>query len=236
MEIKWMTMGMPAKLILTDKNGEDISKKIVKLFEIVDQKFSTYKKDSLVSKYNRGEIKIADDDELKFIYDECERTKQETKGFFDANYGNTWDPSGLVKGYAISEAAKLLNAHGYENFLIEIAGDIQVGGVNEENQLWQIGIENPFNRSEIVKIIELTNSGMATSGTSVHKNHIINPKTGKPAHEIASISVIASDVYDADRMATAAFAMGTKGIEFIHRLHGYSGYMITLDKQGIYVK
>ena len=54
----------------------------------------------------------------------------------------------------------------------------------------------------------------------------MNPKTKVAAAEIASISVIGPNVYEADRFATAAFAMGEKGIEFIEGLKGFEGYMI----------
>lgn len=228
-------MGMPAKLqIASDRNTHDIFAAIQACFIAIDQQFSTYKKMSEVSQYNRGEIALHDHPQLAWILSECERTKQETQGYFDSQYNRqTIDPSGIVKGYAISQAAKMLRENGFTDFLVEIAGDLQTSGVSKTGELWTVGIENPFNRSEIIKVVHLSGQGLATSGTSVHKDHIVNPLTHVAAHEIASMSVIADDVYDADRMATAAFAMGTNGIAFIASLPGYAGYMVTLDKQGI---
>jgi len=49
--------------------------------------------------------------------------------------------------------------------------------------------------------------------------------------DIASITIIGPNVYDADRFATAAFAMGKRGIQFIEKLAGFEGYMI--DMRGI---
>jgi len=40
------------------------------------------------------------------------------------------------------------------------------------------------------------------------------------------VTVIGPNVYEADRFATAAFAMGRKGIEFIEKLVDFEGYMI----------
>lgn len=225
---------MPAKLQISgDKDAKMIVEKIKELFVEIDETYSTFKMNSVVNKYRRGEITLSEHPELKLILNECEKTKRETNGFFDCEYRGRLDPSGLVKGYAISQGAKLLKLQGFDNFMLEIAGDLQTSGFNGQSQKWKIGIENPFAKNEIVKVVELSGQGMATSGTSVHKDHIIDPFTKLPAHEIASISVIADDIYDADRMATAAFAMGEKGIEFIHSLHGFAGYMITNDKQGI---
>jgi thiamine biosynthesis lipoprotein len=48
----------------------------------------------------------------------------------------------------------------------------------------------------------------------------------KPAEEIVSLTVIGPNIYEADRFATAAFAMGEKGILFIEDLAGFEGYMI----------
>ena len=233
MEYTWITMGMPAKLNLPDGEDEATFLKIKSLYTTLDTQFSTYLETSEISRYNRHEISLTDHSELEWILSECARTKQETEGYFDCQYGTNCDPSGLVKGYAISQAAKMLREAGHTNFLVEIAGDLQTSGNNEAGEPWTIGIENPFNRVEIVKVVTLSGQGLATSGTSIHPDHIINPLTHQPAHEIASISVIAGDVYDADRMATAAFAMGPKGIAFIEGLSGYDGYMVTLDKQGV---
>ena len=67
---------------------------------------------------------------------------------------------------------------------------------------------------------------MATSGTYLRGEHIYNPKNNQPASEIISLTVIGSNVYEADRFATGAFAMGQAGIQFIEALPGFEGYMI----------
>ena len=58
------------------------------------------------------------------------------------------------------------------------------------------------------------------------------PHTASPApDEIASITVVGPDIYDADRFATAAFAMGRDGIAFIESRPGLEGYAI--DRDGV---
>lgn len=94
------------------------------------------------------------------------------------------------------------------------------------------GIRNPFNKEEIIKVISLKDAGIATSGTYIRGQHIYNPhEIEKPITEIVSLSVIGPNVYEADRFATAAFAMGEKGIMFIEKLNGFEGYMV--DKNGL---
>ena len=73
---------------------------------------------------------------------------------------------------------------------------------------------------------------MATSGTYVRGQHIYNPhEPTKLIQDIVSLSVIGPDILEADRFATAAFAMGEQGIYFIENLPGFEGYMV--NAQGI---
>jgi thiamine biosynthesis lipoprotein len=112
------------------------------------------------------------------------------------------------------------------NFYIDAGGDIQVAGTKEGHP-WRIGIRNPFNRKENVKVLAITDKGVATSGTAIRGQHIYNPHyPEQPPQDIASLTVIGPDVYEADRFATAAFAMGRRGIAFIEELPGFEGYLI----------
>jgi thiamine biosynthesis lipoprotein len=49
---------------------------------------------------------------------------------------------------------------------------------------------------------------------------------------MVSLTVIGPNVYEADRFATAAFAMGQDGLSFLENLEGFEGYAVTKDKQG----
>ena len=229
-------MGMPVVVQVIDKNAkeEDISE-VFSYFHYIDKKFSTYKKNSEISQINRGELnELNYSNEMKKILSLCQKTKQETNGFFEINNNGVLDPSGIVKGYAINNGANILIGKGYKNIYVEIAGDIQVFGNNGKDNFWKIGIQNPFNLEEIIKVVKLKDKGIATSGIYIRGSHIINPKKKKPAEDIVSITVIGPNVYEADRFATAAFAMGKKGIRFIEGLKGFEGYMIQKDKTAVY--
>lgn len=231
-----LIMGMPVNVTIVDPQAkeEDIDH-VFDYFRDIDRRFSTYKKDSEIERINRGEVKEKDfSPEMKKILALCEQTRRETNGYFDIHLHGKIDPSGIVKGYAIHEAIKQLAEKRYRNFFVEIAGDIETSGNNEKGEKWRVGIRNPFMENEIVKIVSLSDEGIATSGTYRRGNHIHNPISGSPANDIASMTVIASDAYNADRFATAAFAMGEKGIGFIESLKGYEGYMITKNKRAYY--
>ena len=163
----------------------------------------------------------------------AEKTRQETNGYFDVKKPDgSLDPSGIVKGWAIQHSAAQLLDMGYSNFYVDAGGDIQSHGVNPKGEPWSVGIRNPFNLKEIVKVIYPRGSGVATSGTYIRGQHIYNPHAlGEELHEIASLTVIGPDVLDADRFATGAFAMGREGINFIEQLRNFEGFAI--DSKGI---
>jgi thiamine biosynthesis lipoprotein len=170
---------------------------------------------------------------MREVLELSELTRAETQGYFDVRRPDGYvDPSGLVKGWAIRNAARLLDRAGQRNYLVEAGGDIQCRGHNETGTRWRVGIQNPFNETETVKTLIPGDCGVATSGLYARGDHIYNPRSGAPAPaEIASVTVVGLDAYEADRFATAAFAMGRDGIAFIEATHGLEGYVI--DQSGM---
>ena len=76
--------------------------------------------------------------------------------------------------------------------------------------------------NEIVKKLSIENKGIATSGTYARGEHIYNPKNPSEAIEsIVSLTVIGPNIYEADRFATACFAMGKDGIYFLEKFHSH---------------
>ncbi len=228
-------MGMPVTVKIADSNvTEEVFNDVFNYFYYVDAKFSTYKNDSEISKINRGEIAEEDrSEDMRTVFKLSEITKQESNGYFDIKRPDgTYDPSGTVKGWAIFNAADIIRKKGFNDFFVDAGGDIQVSGFNFEGNNWRVGIKNPFDQKEIVKAVELKDGcGIATSGTYIRGQHIYDPKDGKSLTEVVSLTVIGPDVYEADRFATAAFAMGLAGINFIEKLPGLEGYSI--DAKGV---
>lgn len=228
-------MGMPVTVAIADKSASAESLEAVySYFAHVDDVFSTYKETSEIARINRKElVPEAASAEMREVLQLSEETKQATNGYFDIKKPDgSLDPSGLVKGWAIRNAARLLEKRGHTDFYVDAGGDVQVKGVNEKDRPWSIGIRSPFAPDTIVKVIYPRGAGVATSGAYLRGAHIWDPHTGAAAEsELASISVIGPDVYEADRFATAAYAMGMHGIHFIESLPGLEGYAIHADKQ-----
>ena len=232
-------MGMPVTVEVVDRNvTEEVLETVYAYFEYIDEKFSTYKETSEISKINRRELELDQaSEDMQTIFSLAEQSRQETDGYFDIQFNGKYDPSGLVKGWAIAQAAEILRQKGFTNYYIEAGGDIQLAGKNAQGKDWRVGIRNPFNINEIVKVLSATECGIATSGTYIRGQHIYNPRhSGEPVLDILSLTVIGPDIYEADRFATAAFVMGKAGIDFIASLDGFEGYMIDKDKQATFTR
>ncbi len=227
-------MGMHITIEIADKDVDSGHiDDIYKFFQYVDDKFSTYKETSEISRINESlmpESRYSPD--MKTVLFLCELTRRETNGYFNIRRNGKLDPSGLVKGWAIWKAAGMLRRRGVQNFYVDAGGDIQVAGRNAEGKPWRVGIRNPFNENEIVKVLSLSDEGIATSGTACRGQHIYNPYDPQAKITgIVSLSVVGANVYEADRFATAAFAMDSAGISFIEDQPGLEGCMI--DSGGI---
>jgi FAD:protein FMN transferase len=227
-------MGMPITVEIVGARDATTIEAVFAYLHHVDARFSTYKDNSEISAFNRGEVLPANlSAEMKEVLRLSAITRDQSKGFFEIRKTDgSLDPSGIVKGWAINNAAKIIRSSAHSDFFIEAGGDVQSRGMNEEGCEWRIGIRSPFHSDEIIKVVTPRGQGMATSGTYVRGQHIYNPH--KPANlieDIVSLSVIGPDILEADRFATAAFAMGAQGIYFIENLSGFEGYMV--DAQGI---
>lgn len=232
-----LLMGMPITVEIVDASASaGAIDAVYDYFDYVDKKFSTYKENSEISRINRGDLtpRRASED-MRQVFALAEQTKRETEGYFDIEHNGMIDPSGLVKGWAVNNAAHILHERGFENYYVDAGGDIQAAGHNPHGENWRVGIRNPFNMHEIVKVIGLKDCGVATSGTSIRGRHIYSPHgTDELMDEIISLTVVGPNVYEADRFATAAYAMGRAGIGFIQELEGFEGYLIDRNGRATY--
>ncbi len=107
-------MGMPVTLQVVDPMAtEELFDTVFSYFEYVDQKFSTYKEDSEISRINQHRISLEESSEdMRIVFALAEETKQASQGYFDITHNGAYDPSGLVKGWAIYNAAEILRQKG----------------------------------------------------------------------------------------------------------------------------
>jgi len=229
-------MGMPVTVMVADAAAtQDDIEAVFQYFGEVDARFSPFRPDSEISRLNRREVATRDySPQLREVLALAEKTKRETNGYFDiVRPDGLLDPCGIVKGWAICNAARMLTHNGFENFYVDAGGDIQASGKNSHGEDWRVGIRSPFNADKLVKVLLPRGQGVATSGTYFRGPHIYDPHGGAPrnsgAADIISLTVIGPDVLEADRYATSAFAMGRDGIAFIESLGDFEAYEIDVS-------
>ncbi|MFC3151336.1 FAD:protein FMN transferase [Litoribrevibacter euphylliae] len=157
------------------------------------------------------------------------------------------DLSAIAKGYAVDLVAEYLDKLGIESYLVEIGGELKAKGIKPNNEYWYIAIENPeteLGRS-VHKILELQNTGIATSGDyrnyfevdGKRFSHTIDPQTGMPIkHNLASISVLNPSVAYADAMATAMNVMGPEKALLLAEKQSLAVYLLVKSDKGFEVK
>ncbi len=234
-EVWGSVLYISATSTVIDRAAIDAAIEGVKEFVVdVDNAFSTYKENSFISRLRRGEIDIGQcPGDVQEVWDACQNAKYLTDGAFDpwAVTGG-FDPSGYVKGWAADRVAQMLLNAGCGHIQVNAAGDLTLRGGNltasGEVEPWKIGVTNPDNKQEVLRIFEIFDGAIATSGTYERGAHIIDPYTGVIAIGARSATVLGPDGGLTDAMATALMVTGDDGIKFFGQpeLSAYSAWCI----------
>jgi thiamine biosynthesis lipoprotein len=225
-------MGMPASLLLRGGSLDDADAVVAAAYDVlrdVDATFSTYREDSEISRLRAGRLAVQDaSPQVHDVLDLCERARAATDGWFDIHLPGGLDPSGLVKGWALERALEVLSALRDVDICLNVGGDVAVR-VGQEGPPFVAGIEDPHDRTRVVATVPLTAGGLATSGTAARGLHILDPRTGRPVAELASLSVTGPSLMWADVYATAAFARGRAGLRWLRTVPAYEALVVHLD-------
>jgi FAD:protein FMN transferase len=196
-------------------------------FERVDELFSTWRDDSEISRIGRGELPSRSaSPEVATVLALCDDVCRLSGGAFDITFGaraaidprpglGPLDPSGLVKGWAVERAATMLLDAGARSFCINAGGDVAVRGRPSSDDAWRIGVQHPWERDKVAAVVRMVDGAVATSGRYERGDHVVDPRSGLPAHGLASVTVVGPDLTMADAYATAAVALGPEGMEWL---------------------
>ena len=152
------------------------------------------------------------------------------------------DYSAIAKGYGVDKVSEGLSSLGFENFMVEVGGEVRVAGHNVEGKPWRLGIEQPdILERKAYNVAHISDVSMATSGDyrnfidgpEGRYSHTINPQTGYPvSNDVASVSVIMKDCSSADAWATALLAMGKeKALDMVEQ-RGVAAFFIFREADG----
>lgn len=174
-----------------------------------DRVFSPYRADSAVSLLARGATSWDRvDPVVREVAERCVAARELTGGLFDADVPDgTWDPSGLVKGWAVERAGERLREVVDVDWCLNAGGDVLV--LSPSGGPFTVGIQDPRDPSRVVASVARTGGAVATSGTAARGAHLYDPRTGRPAESRwLSVSVTGPSLTNADVLATAAFVAG----------------------------
>jgi thiamine biosynthesis lipoprotein len=151
--------------------------------------------------------------------------------------GMSVDFGGIAQGYAADRAALILRQRHVKSAIIDIGGEVLTIGKAPQNRPWRVGIRNPRGKG-IIETVEVEDSAVSTSGDyekfftidNQRYPHIIDPRTGTPAQEFASVTVFADNATLADALSTAIAIMGPmRGLQFLDSL-GMRGIIFYMQK------
>lgn len=142
-------------------------------------------------------------------------------GVYLSNASTELDLGGLVKEFAVDLSVKTLRAAGFQNHIVELAGDVYASGTSGDGQSWRIGISDPSDPDTAIKTLELTDAALASSGSyqrffthdGKRYSHFLNPTTGRPVEGAISASVVAESTLIAGAIATVACLQGAREAE-----------------------
>ncbi|OGL46080.1 MAG: hypothetical protein A2161_17365 [Candidatus Schekmanbacteria bacterium RBG_13_48_7] len=156
--------------------------------------------------------------------------------------GLQFDLSAIAKGFAVDRAIEVLKKNQITRALVNAGGDLYALDPPPGKSAWNVGLRDPFDQNNIILEIPLVNSALATSGN--YENffevdnkrycHIIDPRTGYPVPEIASVTVKSDSAVMTDALATTFFVMGyPEGLKMAESMTNTEIVMIACENHKI---
>jgi thiamine biosynthesis lipoprotein len=218
-------MGMPVSIHLRGEgvDGPAAGAAVAEAFAVLremDSIFSTYRDDSDLMRLRREQVQLS---QCSPLVEEALRIGQQaevvTRGAFTTllptGEGDlAFDPTGLVKGWAVDRAAEPLRQLPGISFCINAGGDLLIGAheslpVSGPGAItWRVGIEDPLDRQRIASTLTLARGAVATSGTAARGAHLYDPVKGELVGRPGSVTVTGPTLLWADIWATALFVGG----------------------------
>lgn len=138
------------------------------------------------------------------------------------------DLGGYAKGYALDRAIAILKDKGVENALVNIGGNIMALGQKGDTP-WRLGLQHPREPRPLATLPLYDGEAIGTSGdyqryfeiNGYRYSHLLDPRTGGPAHESQSVTVLVTPREGAGTLSDAAskpaFIAGDNWREYTRR-------------------
>ncbi len=145
---------------------------------------------------------------------------KKAKSVFIDRKGISITLGGIAKGYAVDKCVALLHREGFVNFMVQAGGDMYVAGKKGADP-WVVGIRDPRGADgTMFALAPIEDHSFSTSGDyergfvnpkdNIRYHHILDTRTGFPAHASRSVTVRAKDAFTADAWSKVLFVLGWK--------------------------
>jgi thiamine biosynthesis lipoprotein len=143
---------------------------------------------------------------------------------------------GIAKGYAVDQAARVLEKAGLTSFFVQAGGDLLARGKKPDGTDWQAGIRDPRGKEgSFFAKLSLSDRAFSTAGDyerayivgGKRYHHIIDPRTGHPATACRSVTIWAPTALLADEIDDAVFILGPeKGMKLVESIDGVGAVIV----------
>jgi len=154
------------------------------------------------------------------------------------------DLGGIAKGYAVDQGIAILRGRGISHGSVTAGGDSRILG-DRRGRPWVVGIRHPDDANRVIARIPLEDAAISTSGDyeryfdegDVRYHHIINPRTGKSATGVRSVTVIGPEAILTDGLSTSLFVLGPeRGLALIDGMEDVDAVIVRDDGRVFYSK
>jgi len=227
-------MGLPISVALRGRHagsprGAAAWAEVVAGLRAVDRTFSAYRDDSWVSRHNAG-LAPEPTPEVAEVLALAEEARRHSGGAFDVRRpGGVLDLDGVVKGWAVDRAARLLRDLDETDSCLSGGGDLACWTADPAGTAWEIGIEHPLDPARLVARVPVCRGAVATSGTTHRGQHLVDARTGLAPAGLASVTVVGADLTWVDIEATAAYALGPDALAWLRTRPGRTGLVVRPD-------
>lgn len=145
--------------------------------------------------------------------------------------------NGIAQGYITDRIGDLLRTRGFRHVLVNM-GEQLAAGPKFDGSAWTVGIADPIDRETMIQKVSLPDGAIATSSghgcrfdAGGRFTHILDPRTGLPARQAASVSIVTSRATLADGLSTALSVLPIS--EWAGHLRaGVRAYVVPRDGDG----
>ncbi|MFN0135112.1 MAG: FAD:protein FMN transferase [Phycisphaerae bacterium] len=128
------------------------------------------------------------------------------------------DLGAIGKGYAVDQAVTMLREWRIEAALVHSGGSTAYAlGAPPATDAWPLDIRNPLRHDRILCTEAIRDAALSGSGTLLHGEHIIDPRSGRSATGPLAAWVLAASAAESDAISTALMVMDEPAIVDLSR-------------------